>query len=95
MKNVGLLVSGIEYKIRKLKSDLNNLHHKNGELNNEIEELNKTIKQQQLTIKELETKNIAIKLSKIIEKGKENLDAKNTINELVREIDKCIGLLNK
>jgi len=46
-------------------------------------------------IKELEEQNNTIKIAKALVTGEDTHDAKIKINRIVREIDKCIALLNK
>ena len=46
-------------------------------------------------IEQLKEKNRNLKISKSVSLEEGNDDVKNKIDELVREIDKCIGLLNK
>ncbi len=94
MNDAHELISGIEYKVRKLvnlqkenKSENELLLNQNTELKNNIEEQKKIINQ----LKEEFNK---IKLAKSLESMKGSNDAKLKINELVREIDKCIELLS-
>ena len=94
MNDAHELISGIEYKVRKLvnlqkenKSENELLLNQNTELRNNIEEQKKIINQ----LKEEFNK---IKLAKSLESMKGSNDAKLKINELVREIDKCIELLS-
>ena len=94
MKDVATLVSGIEYKLRKLIEQHQSTRSENTRLINEIQDLNAVINDQKLTIKQLEEKNKLLKLAKTLETKEGNVEAKLKINELVREIDKCIGLLN-
>jgi len=44
---------------------------------------------------QLKEKSNYIKISQSVKQSEGNTDVKNKIDELVREIDKCIGLLNK
>ena len=61
-----------------------------------IEELSKEIELHEQAIKQLEEKNKILKLSTSIQSEQgDNKAARKKINELVREIDKCIALLNK
>ncbi len=95
MKDVSVLISGIEYKIRKLVNLQKKLEVENVELKKEIKELLINIERQRSIIKKLEDKYKILKISKTIEFKEGTTDAKLKINELVREIDKCLGLLNK
>jgi uncharacterized coiled-coil DUF342 family protein len=94
MKDVATLVSGIEYKLRKLIDQHQSARDENTRLINEIQELKKVINEQKQTISQLEEKSKILKLAKTLETKEGNVEAKLKINELVREIDKCIGLLN-
>lgn len=61
-----------------------------------VAELNKQLDLQNSSIHQLEEKNKVLKLSSFIQNDSgDNKAAKQKINELVREIDKCIALLNK
>jgi phage shock protein A len=62
--------------------------------NAELQSLKKVMEEQQKTISRLEEKIRTFKLTKTIENKEGAAEAKERINELVREIDKCIGLLN-
>jgi uncharacterized protein YjgD (DUF1641 family) len=94
MKDVATLVSGIEYKLSKLIEQHQLSRLENGSLYNENQELKEVINKQKQTIKQLEEKSKILKLAKTLEIKEGNVEAKLKINELVREIDKCIGLLN-
>ncbi len=94
MKDVATLVSGIEYKLGKLIEKQHILHVENGKYGIEIQELKQEINEQKNTIKQLEEKLKIVRIAKTTESKEGNVEAKLKINELVREIDKCIGLLN-
>ncbi len=94
MKDEKTLISGIEYKVGKLIKKLLALRAENSSLADKNDNLNQELKQQKLRIKILEEKIKTLKLAKSFEEGPDRDQAKNKINELVREIDKCIGLLN-
>ncbi|MFZ4523024.1 MAG: hypothetical protein ACOYNC_15040 [Bacteroidales bacterium] len=94
MKDVATLVSGIEYKLGKLieQQYLERVDNKGNKA--EIEELKRVVSQQKIIIRKLEEKIKILRIAKTIETKEGNVEAKLKINELVREIDKCIGLLN-
>ena len=83
----------------KLESLLANYQHVKEELNvssQKVDELSKILEVQNNTIQQLNEKNKVLKLSSSIQgEHGDNKAAKQKINELVREIDKCIALLNK
>jgi hypothetical protein len=94
MSDVANLLTSIENKLSKV---LERQLELDGELKlgkKEIEELIQITNQQKKTIASLEEKIRLIKLTKTIENKDGAQEAKIKINELVREIDKCIGLLN-
>ena len=62
-----------------------------------IIELNKqkqSNEEQKQVIKGFEEKILILKIARMTEGKENNSDVRARINELVREIDKCIGLLN-
>lgn len=85
----------IEEKIRQLIANQNSLSGQNSLLLEKNEALLRTIEEQEKMIMQLNDKNNYIKISQSVKQSEGNTDVKNKIDELVREIDKCIGLLNK
>lgn len=85
----------------KLELLLSNYQQIKEELNTssqKVDELSKKLEVQNETIQQLNEKNKVLKLSSSIQGDGDQGDnkaAKQKINELVREIDKCIALLNK
>ena len=69
------------------EQEIEALKAQNIKLIKEIEEL-------KLSVKQLEYKNKIIKIAKALEGKQETTNAKLKINELLREVDRCIGLLN-
>jgi regulator of replication initiation timing len=69
---------------------------KNKKLEIELTELRNKLEQQNKIIKDLEERNKILKLAKSIGGNKEDVSSiKIKINQLVKEIDKCVALLNK
>jgi peptidoglycan hydrolase CwlO-like protein len=95
MENTSTLVSGLEYKVRKLVDRQQKLEQQYQDLQQKNIELNNLIENQKNRIKELEEKITILKLVKTIEQKEGKSEAKLKITELMREIDRCIGLLNK
>jgi hypothetical protein len=98
MNELHEIVSNLESKAQKLI----HLHTKACEENKSLRQTNASlleqIQQKELEFKELEEKHQALKLAKSLLEGQESektTDIKLKINELVREIDKSIALLNK
>lgn len=88
------LYNEIEYKIKQTivryneyKEENEQLKINNHHLEEEVEELN-------LKIAELEEKLKLVSITKTILNRKDKQETKKEINDLVREIDNCIKLLN-
>ncbi len=96
MNDLKAVIASLESKIEKLVD----LHHGTKKelsaLQTQHNHLTQTASQQKQTIKELEERSKILKLSKSISSTNENTtELKLKINELIREVDKCIALLNK
>jgi chromosome segregation ATPase len=77
------------FRYNNLKIELADLRTVNGELL-------ATLQEREGRIKELETKYERVKLSgALLGDGENATEAKRKINELVREIDRCVALLNR
>ncbi len=94
-KNISLVLSSLQSKVEKLVIQHKKANEELKQLKDENSFLRKTMTQEKIKTKELEENYKAMKLAKTIntEDGK-STDVKLKINELVREIDKCIALLN-
>ena len=88
------LISGIEYKVRKLLEIKEINSEKIIALSDQNLKLSENIEEQKLYINKLKNQIEKIKIAKSLESSDGSIEAKMKINELVREIDKCIGLLN-
>ncbi len=96
MENISLYLDALHAKIEKLIHLHRSLSEQNNNLIAEKQELSVKIKNQEQEIKQLNENYKVLKIAKSMAGETEtNSDAKLKINELVREIDKCIGLLNK
>ena len=83
-------------KIDELVNNFNSLKVENINLKTRNEALNSELLNRDDEMKELEKKYERIKLSGALLGDEENAsEAKMKINELVREIDKCIALLDR
>ena len=94
MANEQLLISGIEYKIRKLIEINQALSSENGRLKQKVGELTEEVLKLTRRLQERENKAIKLSLANALEykigvdKGKEKL------GELIEEIDRCINVLS-
>ncbi len=94
-KNTSLIVDSLQSKVEKLiiqhkkaKEDLKQLKEENSFLQGKLTDA-------KVQVKELEEQNKVLKLAKSLS-GKEgkSTEIKLKINELIREIDKCIAQVN-
>lgn len=95
MEKAKELLDSVHRKIVDLKSKYEALKLENQELlnyNNELEEL---VKQQQTEIKILRENQGTVIPSRSPETNESKQDLGEKIDRIVREIDKCINLLNK
>jgi chromosome segregation ATPase len=83
-------------KIDELVNNFSNLREENGNLKTRNEVLNSKLRNREEEMKELEKKYDRIKLSgALLGEGENAVEAKRRINDLMREIDKCIALLDR
>lgn len=95
MSDLGTLVSGIEYKVRTLTGHLERCKKEIEQLKERHAEMLGIIEEQKMLIRKLKEKNVQLHLNQSIGKRNDAKDVKEKINELVREVDRCITLLNK
>ncbi len=94
MKDLVTVVSEIEFKARKLAQQCEECTLRNEELKNQNKQLLAELNQLKLKVKQLEYSKQIIKIAKVLEREKGSTEAKKMINGLLREVDRCIGLLN-
>jgi predicted nucleic acid-binding Zn-ribbon protein len=83
-------------KIDELVNSYNNLKSECENLKTEKEALKAVLHDRETEMKELEKKYDRVKLSgALLGDGENAVEAKKKITELVREIDKCIALLDR
>lgn len=82
--------------VQELMSRYQQLEKLNSELSQAVNNLNNQLGIKEKEIEELNEKYKVLKIAKSLEgTSTEKKDVKLKINEMVREIDKCIALLNK
>jgi chromosome segregation ATPase len=90
------IVSSLEEKFNQLVSFLNQKDAENKQLSEELNNMKNAIAVKDNELKELNQKYEQLKLAKLLVTGGEDVhSAKLKVNKSVREIDKCIALLNK
>ncbi len=94
MKDLSIRVSSLKNKAEKLVKNYQSIREENMNLNQKMEQLNKELNKKEQQIMELNNKVNLLKISGSVDK-ESTKDVKLKINELVREIDKCIAQINK
>jgi len=94
MKN---LVENIEEKVSKLIQLYQSVQKEKEEILTENNKLELDLSDKEKTIKRLEEKIKLLRITKSVsaQDDERNKESRQKINEYVREIDKCIALLNK
>jgi predicted nucleic acid-binding Zn-ribbon protein len=83
-------------KLDELLTKYNNLRTEYADIRKRNEALKTVIQEREARNKELEIKYERIKLSgALLGEGENGAEARKKITELVREIDKCVALLNR
>jgi predicted nucleic acid-binding Zn-ribbon protein len=83
-------------KLDELLKRYNNLKAEVTDLKDGKEVLKTMIQERDIKIRELENKYERVKLSgALLGEGENGIEARRKITELVREIDRCVALLNR
>ncbi len=86
----------LESKIQKLVDIYEKEKSAKEQLSRERSDLQEQVKMEKERLKEIEEKYNKLKISKALIATSEDVhDAKLRVNRMVREIDKCIALLNR
>lgn len=89
-------LASLEKKIGKLMAYCDTLEAERASLQEQNQAMQVTLEKQGTALKEQEEKIRVLKLARSVSANSEKtIDIKQKINEFVREIDKCISLLNK
>jgi chromosome segregation ATPase len=98
MDNAQQKLQAIEQKVKLLLDKYHNLKAANETLKTDNEVLKTNQVSQKERIAELENQLNVLKLAKSVSSGTENdsdrAELKRKINEMMKEIDNCVGLLN-
>ncbi len=95
MNSLDNAVVDIESKVDKLLKKYKKAEEEKLALENEVKALKNQLDQQRNLVEELKAKNTLIKLAKSLnDTNEKSSDVKLKINQLVREIDRCISLLS-
>ena len=90
------LIGSFEGKLRHLMFLFDELKQENADLKLLLTQKDKELKQLELSRKELEARYTDLKVARTISLyDKDIKDTKQRLSSLVREVDKCIALLNE
>lgn len=92
MNNV---VADIQHYIDRLLEERSIMQNTIADLQIQVDEVRNALRDKEREIDVLEESNKTLKIAKSLTGTEDRTDAKQRINELVREIDKCIALLHK
>lgn len=91
-----IVIDRLQNKLERLVSTHQEVKSANLQLKEKLLSLQEQLEKEQQIVSELKDKNKILKLSVSLHGGEQDTQAaRKRINELVREIDKCIALLNK
>lgn len=91
-----LLLKSLKDRVSRLFGEFGKLEQKNATLVDEVAGMHSRIKELERQLSEITNKYENLKLAKGFETGfGDNRMVRQKINRLVREIDKCVALLNE
>lgn len=95
MENLDTYISGLSARVEKLVSAQSNLKNENVDLRSRNTELEQVVNNQKNVLSKLEEENKVVKIAKAVtDDDDDRKEQRKRLNELVREVDKCIALLN-
>ena len=90
------IIKSLRDKLHSIISLYENAKENNQNLQAENDSLRQRVEKEGSVVAELENRNKALNLSRAFLTSSEDVqDAKLKVNKIVREIDKCIALLNR
>ncbi|MDC0303574.1 hypothetical protein OAL15_01040 [Flavobacteriales bacterium] len=95
MENLDIYISGLSERVEKLVSAQSDLKNENSKLRSRNSELEQAVHDQKNVLSKLEEENKVVKIAKAVtDDDEDRKEQRKRLNELVREVDKCIALLN-
>ncbi len=94
MQHIETLVLGIQYKSKQVAEEIAKLHGQIEELKQQCRQLEDEIQQKNKLITELEQKEYILQIRNAVEENSNTTESKKKINELLRELDRCIDFLS-
>jgi hypothetical protein len=91
-----ILLTNFETRVRQLMLLCDSLRHDKAQLEKDLETKEIALKEAKENIQDLVTKYDNLKLAKMISYGETDVKgAQQRLSKLVREVDKCIALINE
>ena len=95
MRKVEAIIATVEAKVHQLGEQKLKAEQELSSAREKLQRMEEKMAELKSQIADLEEKNRVIQVAQSLNSGEGSTDARKRINELVREIDKCIALLNK
>ncbi len=95
MEQAKVLVSKINEQVLELLGRHRAMKEENAELKNRNADLLDTIEKQEKEIELLKEQIVKLKITRSLTDKEGSTEVKAKIDEMLREIDKCVGLLNQ
>lgn len=89
------LISSLEEKTSLIKNELVKLKHENKVLREQLDENQLTMDENKVRYGELKYRYDTLKIAQSFDGNSDNTDLKKQINAMVREIEKCIELIDQ
>ena len=95
MEELDTYITGLTSRVGELAASRTKLQSENNILKNRNKELEQTVTEQKNVLIQLKEQNKVAKIAKAVtEDDDDRREQRKRLNELVREVDKCIALLN-
>jgi small-conductance mechanosensitive channel len=95
MEQLDHYINDLTAKVEKLVKAQAELRNENSKLGARNAELERLVTEQKNVVSRLEEQNKVVKIAKAVtEDDDDRKEQRKRLNELVREVDKCIALLN-
>lgn len=95
MENLDTYIVDLTHRVKALSQSHSSLKAENASLKLKNAELQAHITEQKNVLNKLEEQNKVVKIAKAVtENDQDRKEQRKKLNELVREVDKCIALLN-
>ena len=95
MEDLNTYISGLAGSVEKLARIQSELKDENAKLRSRNDELEQVVTDQKNVLSKLAEENKVVKIAKAVtDDDEDRKEQRKRLNELVREVDKCIALLN-